>query len=219
MKVNKLWIVLGIILALIIGFLFLGPFYVIEEGEQAVVLRMGKIVNVETKAGLKFKLPLVDNVIHYPKKILSWDGRAQEIRTRPPENKYIFVDTTARWRIVDPTLFFQTLNTLSSGYKLLDEIIDSEVRTIINNNLLYEVVRNSNVINKRQAELAEEVVIDEGQTEIEPEEKQEGGVTTEQKEYPLVESGRIMQNFKNKTARTACGHYRTQGTQGYFKNG
>ncbi|MBN1797148.1 MAG: protease modulator HflC [Spirochaetales bacterium] len=210
-KVNKLWIVLGIILALIIGFLFLGPFYIIEEGQQAVVLRMGKIVSVDTEAGLKFKLPLIDNVIHYPKKILSWDGRAQEIRTRPPENKYIFVDTTARWRIVDPVLFFQTLNTLNSGYKLLDEIIDSEVRTIINNNLLYEVVRNSNVINQRQAELEVVTIETPGEMEAEIEEQQEGGVTTEQKEYPLVESGRIkLSEYMLDNARTAM--YKTKKT-------
>ncbi len=210
-KVNKLWIVLGIIIALIIGFLFLGPFYIIEEGQQAIVLRMGKIVSVDTEAGLKFKLPLIDNVIHYPKKILSWDGRAQEIRTRPPENKYIFVDTTVRWRILDPTLFFKTLNTLNSGYKLLDEIIDSEVRTIINNNLLYEVVRNSNVINQRQAELELEPAEGEGEIEKELEEKQEGGVTTEQKEYPLVESGRVrLSEFMLNNARKAM--YKTKKT-------
>jgi membrane protease subunit HflC len=212
-KVNKLWIVLGIILALIVGFLFLGPFYIIEEGEQAVVLRMGKIVSVDTEAGLKFKLPLIDKVIHYPKKILSWDGRAQEIRTRPPENKYIFVDTTARFKIVDPTLFFKTLNTLNSGYKLLDEIIDSEVRTIINNNLLYEVVRNSNVINKRVTELGiEPVETVEQETEMAPEEKQESGVTTKQKEYPFVESGRIeLSEFMLENARKAM--YKTRKTE------
>ena len=77
-KLIAILVVLAVFLAV---FLMLGPFYILPEGEQAVVTRFGKIVNTETDAGLKFKMPLVDNVVKYSSKLLSWDGDAQRIPT------------------------------------------------------------------------------------------------------------------------------------------
>src|SRR6056297_761672 len=94
---------LVVILALLIVFILLGPFYTINEGEQSVVTRFGKIIETEDTAGLKFKVPFIDNVLVYPKKVLSWDGEAQRIPTK--ENQFIWVDTTARWKIKDPAKY------------------------------------------------------------------------------------------------------------------
>ncbi len=143
---KKLIIVLVVIVIFFIIFLLLGPFYIIEEGEQAVVLRFGKIIETETEAGLKIKAPLVDNVKRYSKKILAWDGDAQRIPTE--ENQFIWVDTTARWKIVDAKKFYETATSMEQGYARLDDIIDSSVRTVISKNPLREAVRNSNVINE-----------------------------------------------------------------------
>jgi membrane protease subunit HflC len=96
-------------------------------------------------AGLKIKVPLVDTVVKYPKKIMSWDGDAQRIPTK--ENQFIWVDTTARWRISDPALFYQSVNTLPNAILRLNDVIDSTIRTIISENFLNEAVRNSNKIN------------------------------------------------------------------------
>ena len=62
---KKLITVLVIIALLLVVFLLLGPFYILSEGEQAVVTRFGKIVDTQTESGLKFKMPLVDNVVKY----------------------------------------------------------------------------------------------------------------------------------------------------------
>jgi membrane protease subunit HflC len=143
---RKLIVILVVIVVAILLFLALGPLYTIEEGRQAVVVRFGRIVNVDTEAGLKVKLPLVDKVKRYPKKILSWDGEAQRLPTE--ENQFIWVDTTARWRISDPQKFYESVGTITQAQSRLDDVIDSEVRKIISRNSIREAVRNSNVINQ-----------------------------------------------------------------------
>ncbi len=151
---KKLVTVLVIIAVVLIIFFVLGPFYIVEEGQQAVVTRFGAIVNQTTRAGLKFKMPVVDNVVRYSKKLLSWDGDAQRIPTE--ENVFIWVDTTARWRIIDPTKFYEAVTTMGGAYGRLDEVIDSSVRTIISDNLLREAVRDSNIINESEHKTAVE---------------------------------------------------------------
>jgi len=138
--------VLVVIAVIIILFLITGPFYVIQEGEQAVVIRFGRIISIEQKAGLKIKVPFVDNVNKFPAKILAWDGESQRIPTK--ENQFIWVDTTARWKITDPKLFYESVGTITGAHSRLDDVIDSAVRKIISRNPLVEAVRNSNVINE-----------------------------------------------------------------------
>ncbi len=121
-----------------------GPLFIVQEGEQAVVVRFGKIVAQYTEAGLKWRSPFVDTVIKYPKKLMSWDGESQRIPTK--ENQFIYVDTTARWKIVDPVKFYESVNTLESAYGKLDDVIDSAVRTVISSNYLREAVRSSDEI-------------------------------------------------------------------------
>ena len=89
---------------------------------------------------------MVDTVVKYPKRILSWDGDAQRLPTA--ENQFIWVDATARWKIVDPVLFYESVTSLEQGFARLDEVIDSSIRTVIAENPLFEAVRNSNVINE-----------------------------------------------------------------------
>ena len=143
---KKTLIVLGVVLALLVVFLMLGPFYILGEGEQAVVTRFGKIVKVETQPGLKYKMPVVDTVNKYSSKILSWDGDAQRIPTK--ENQFIYVDPTSRWVISDPAKFYETVKTVDVAELRLDDILDSTIRTVISENYLNEAVRNSNRINE-----------------------------------------------------------------------
>ena len=144
---KKFVTILVILAVVLVIFFLLGPFYIIQEGEQAVVLRFGKIERSVTDAGLHFKSPMVDNVVKYPKKILSWDGEPQQVPTK--SKQFIWVDTTARWRISDPVKFYSAVNTLEQGYARLDDVVDSAVRTLISQYDLEEVVRNSNFINER----------------------------------------------------------------------
>ena len=133
---------------IIILCLILNPFYVINEGNQAVITRFGEIVNSTDAAGLHIKMPLVDTVIRYPKKVMSLDGDSQRIPTK--ENQFIIVDTTSRWRISDPVKFYESITSINAAYSRLSDIIDSAVRTIITSSSLNEVVRNSNLINDLQ---------------------------------------------------------------------
>ena len=136
-----------IIITLAIVFVLMGPFYIINEGQQAVITRFGGIVNTHTQAGLYFKIPFIDQVIMYPKLILSLDGDSQRIPTK--ENQFIIVDTTSRWQISDPAKFYQSFKTLDNAYNKLSDIIDSSTRTVITQNRLSEIVRSSNIINER----------------------------------------------------------------------
>lgn len=124
-----------------------GPLYIIDEGKQVVVTRFGGIVATHTEAGLYLKVPFVDQVTTYPKLVLSLDGDSQRIPTK--ENQFIIVDTTSRWRIIDPAKFYQSFKTLDNAYNKLSDIIDSSTRTVITQNRLSEIVRSSNIINER----------------------------------------------------------------------
>lgn len=137
-----------IIAAIVLAFIIVNPFWILSEGEQAVVTRFGKIVNVQTQPGLKVKMPVVDSVTRYSSKILSWDGEPQRIPTK--ENQFIYVDPTSRWVISDPALFYETVNTTETAQLRLDDILDSTIRTVISENSLNEAVRNSNRINTIQ---------------------------------------------------------------------
>jgi len=147
---NKLLKIFIPLLILVFIFFAAGPLYIVNEGEQAVITRLGRIDRVETDAGLKIKWPIIESRTKYNKRILSWDGAPQKIQTA--ENQYIWVDTTARWKISDPTEFYKSINNMSQAYAKLDDVIDSAVRTIIARNSLSEAVRNSNIIIELQAQ-------------------------------------------------------------------
>jgi membrane protease subunit HflC len=142
--VKKLVVVGVVIVVALIVVLLLGPFYVLNEGEQSVVTRFGRIVSVQTAAGLKLKAPFVDTVTKYSKKIQSWDGDAQIVPTA--EKKFVYVDATARWRITNPQLFYESLGTVNQADSRLDDLIDGEIRTVISSNNFAEAVRNTNEI-------------------------------------------------------------------------
>ncbi len=143
---KKTLIIIGVVVVVLIVLALVGPYYTIQEGEQAVVVQFGKIVRTETTAGLKAKIPFVESVVMYPKKIQSWDGEAQRLQTA--ENQFVWVDTTARWRISDPKKFYESVGTITQGHGRLDDVLDSEVKKIIARNSFKEAVRNSNIINQ-----------------------------------------------------------------------
>lgn len=160
---NKLLKILIPVVVLIFLFIAMGPFYIVSEGEQAVVTRFGEIIDTKTDAGLKIKVPIINDITKYSKRILSWDGAPQRIQTA--ENQFIWVDTTARWKISDPVKFYESVTSLSLAYTKLDDVIDSAVRTIIAKNSLTESVRNSNIIIELQTTTLEKNAADEAAIE------------------------------------------------------
>jgi membrane protease subunit HflC len=139
----------GIVVVALVGFAIVfmaGPFYILNEGDQAVIVRFGAIVDVHTEAGLRLKMPVIDNVVVYSKKIISWDGDPRSMLTA--EKQSIWVDTTARWRIKDAKQFYASIMTPSAADSRIKDVIESAVRTIIAENSLSMAVRNSNAINE-----------------------------------------------------------------------
>lgn len=119
--------------------------FIIAEWEQAILTQFGRPVGVPiVKAGLHMKLPFIQRVRRFEKRILNWDGYPNQIPTK--DKKYIMVDTTARWRIVDPLLFLQTVQTEAGARLRLDGILDAATRDTISSHNLVEAVRNSNKI-------------------------------------------------------------------------
>jgi membrane protease subunit HflC len=147
---KKVFVTLGVILIILIAILIMGPFFVVDEGEQAVIVQMGRLTSVITEAGLHLRIPFIDDVVRYPKRIMAWDGEQKSMPTR--EKQYIWVDVTARWKIADPKKFYESISTIDAAYSKLGEIIDSEVRTVVAENYLRETVRNSNVILERSGD-------------------------------------------------------------------
>ena len=90
--------------------------------------------------GLHWKLPFVQEVRRYDRRLLVWDGDVSQIPTLGRE--FIQVDTTARWRIVDPLQFLRSVRDERGGRTRLDDIIDSVVRDIISGTELEEIVRS-----------------------------------------------------------------------------
>jgi membrane protease subunit HflC len=117
--------------------------YIVNETEQVVVTQFGRIIGSPvTSPGLKFKVPFIQNANYFPKNLLSWDGDPGQIPTL--DKTFIYVDAFARWKIVDPVKFFQTVNNPFNAIGRLNDIIDPAVRDFITSNRLIEVVRNSN---------------------------------------------------------------------------
>jgi len=146
---KKTYTTLFVIAVVVLGIFVAGPLFVINEGEQAVIIQLGRLTRVITEAGLHVKVPFVDEVIRYPKKIMAWNGDPQTIPTA--ERQYIYVDVVARWRISDPKRFYESLKTEATAIDRLTRIIDSSVRTVVAENPLIESVRNSNIITERTA--------------------------------------------------------------------
>ncbi len=131
-------------------------FYILEEGTQAVITQLGAPVGRPiTEAGLHFKIPLIQQVNLFDKRIEIWDGDPNQIPTN--DKTYVFLEVTARWRIADALKFMQAVKTVSRGQSMLDDIIDGTVRDMINKNDLMEIIRSSDWSEKTMANTTQSV--------------------------------------------------------------
>jgi len=150
-----------IIPLVIVLFVLYQGIYTVDETQQVVVTQFGKPVgDAITEPGLNFKIPFVQTVSYFPKNLLQWDGDPSQIPTL--DKTYIYVDTFARWKIVDPLKFFQTVNNVVGGLARLDDIIDAAVRNFIAQNPLIETVRWTN----RELDVTEEGMDDTSHTRV-----------------------------------------------------
>ena len=137
---NKLMVAAGVVVVLVL-IVVGGAFYQVDESELVIITQFGEPVGEAiTSPGLKLKAPFIHTVRRFEKRILEWDGSPDEIPTL--DKRFIKLDTTARWRIVDPLQFLKAVKTERSAQSRLDDLIDSAARDVVSSHLLIESVRN-----------------------------------------------------------------------------
>ena len=140
MKMIK-WV--AILAALIVAlFVAISSIYTVSEVEQAIVTQFGKPVgDPVTSAGLKLKVPFIQDVNLLDKRVLEWDGNPSDMPTK--DKLYVSVDLFARWRIVDPLQYFLRLHDERSAQSRLDDVLGSETRNTVAKHELIEIIRTT----------------------------------------------------------------------------
>lgn len=152
-------IVIGVLVLIIIAFLS-GVVYIIDETQQVVITQFGKPIGRPIiTAGLHFKKPFIQQAHYFEKRLLDWDGDPNQIPTK--DKKYIWIDTTARWKVADALKFLQSVGNELGAHARLDDIINSATRDVVTGHLLVETVRDSNRIPETAKEEGEDVIVTE----------------------------------------------------------
>lgn len=123
---------------LFVFFVGFNSVYVLDQREQAIVLQFGEPVRVVKEPGLKFKIPFIQKVVFYDKRLLNLDPPAQEIVLN--DKKRLDVDSFTRYKIVDPLKFYQTVRTEPQARSKLEEIVNSSVRNVLGRITLQELL-------------------------------------------------------------------------------
>jgi membrane protease subunit HflC len=123
-------------------FVAMSSTYTVNEVEQVIITQFGKPIGEPvTTAGLKVKVPFVQEVNPIDKRILEWDGNPSDMPTK--DKLYISVDLFARWRITDPLQYFLRLRDERSAQSRLDDILGSETRNAVAKHELIEIIRTT----------------------------------------------------------------------------
>ena len=137
----RLTIQIGVVLLLLAA--LSGAAYRVSETQQVIITQFGDPVGSPVTApGLHFKVPFIQTANYFEKRFLEWDGSPNQVPTK--DKRFIWVDTYARWRIVDPLLFFQRLRDERGAHSRLDDILDGETRNAVARHDLIELVRSTN---------------------------------------------------------------------------
>ena len=132
----------GLVLLGIAAFVLTNAVYTVNEVQQIIVTQFGKPVGEPvTTAGLKVKIPFIQEVNPIDKRVLEWDGAPSDMPTK--DKLYISVDLFARWRIVDPLQYFLRLRDERSAQSRLNDILGSETRNAVAKHELIEIIRTT----------------------------------------------------------------------------
>ena len=176
-------IIAGVIVFLVIGVFLSGLGFIVNETQQVVLTQFGRPVGQAiTKAGLHFKKPFVQQAHYFEKRLLNWDGDPNQIPTK--DKKYIWIDTTARWKIADPLVFLQAVGNEIGAQSKLDNIVNAATRDAITGHLLVEATRNSNRILKTKEEKQLAIVAEKALADIK--------VGREELEAMILEKARVL---------------------------
>ena len=139
---SKVAKVSGLVLLGAAAFVLVNAVYTVNEVQQIIVTQFGKPVGEPvTTAGLKVKIPFIQEVNPIDKRVLEWDGAPSDMPTK--DKLYISVDLFARWRIVDPLQYFLRLRDERSAQSRLDDILGSETRNAVAKHELIEIIRTT----------------------------------------------------------------------------
>ncbi len=123
-------------------FVLMSAVYTVSEVEQAIITQFGEPVGAPvTTAGLKLKVPFIQDVNVIDKRVLEWDGSPTDMPTK--DKLYISVDLFARWRIIDPLQYFLRLHDERSAQSRLDDVLGSETRNAVAKHELIEIIRTT----------------------------------------------------------------------------
>lgn len=148
----RIFLAIVIVLLGIAGAVVYMSAFIVRQTEQAIVLQFGKPVNVineykadgegktVSSAGLHWKLPIVQTVDYYDKRILDLDTQPQEVIAA--DQKRLVVDAFARFRIVDPLLFYQTVRDERIARQRLGNVLESSMRRALGGATFQDVVRD-----------------------------------------------------------------------------
>lgn len=134
---ERRWIIV-IAIALVIVVAWNVATFTVPQWMQAVVLQLGEPVRTVREPGLYFKLPFVQNVIHFDRRLLDYDASPKELLTR--DKQQLVVDNYMRWRILDPLQFYRTVRSEAGAQSRLDDIVYSSLRETLGRNTLRDIV-------------------------------------------------------------------------------
>lgn len=154
MKQNLVFGILGVfVLLLMLG---VSPFFIVDLTQTAIVVQLGEPKRTITEPGLKFKIPFVQEVTYFDKRLLDYDVPAREVITK--DKKTILIDNYAKWKIVDPLQVYKSFQTQRGALQRLDDIIYSELRVELGLHELQEIVSaNRLIIMAKVAQRANEI--------------------------------------------------------------
>jgi len=116
--------------------------FVVDQSQQAIIVQLGEPVGgVISEPGLHWRVPFIQDVRRFDRRLLDWDGDVSQIPTLGRE--FIIVDTTARWRISDPLQFLRSVRDEAGARTRLDDVLDSAARDIVSGTELEEIVRSA----------------------------------------------------------------------------
>jgi len=131
-------IIITIILLVIILIAARLTLFTVDETQQAIITQLGKFVRTVKEPGLKVKIPLIQTVHKFEKRVLEYDAAAAKVITK--DKKHLLLDNYARWRIVEPLRFYQTVQNKAGAQARLDDIVFSEIREELARHTLTEIV-------------------------------------------------------------------------------
>lgn len=115
----------------VVGLVLVDSLYTVGQNEQALVLQFGEVVKIESEPGLKLKLPVVQNVQFYEKRVLDVDPPVEQVILS--DQRRLDVDSYARYRIADPLLFFQSVRNENTASTRISSFVNNALRNVLGN--------------------------------------------------------------------------------------